>query len=120
MAHEIDSVSYKVSLPHHRLDVYGLALEFVRLIHSIRIGTAKDRSQAREASASCARNIAEASGRPSAADRSRVFGIARGECIEAIASVEIAEAAGQCAPSDVARVLALGGRVSAMLSRLIK
>jgi len=109
----------RISLPHHRLEVYRLALDLVRLVASIRIGDAKCREEARKSAASAARNIAEGAGRWSAADKSRVYAIARGECVECIASVEIAGALGQCAIEDVARVTELGGRVSAMLSRLV-
>ena len=48
------------SLPHHRLQVWQLALELVRLVHQVRIADADDRQQARKAASSCARNIAEA------------------------------------------------------------
>ena len=115
-----DSSQFAVSLPHHKLDVYRLSLELVALIHNINIGSIKDRARAREASASCARNIAEGAGRTSAADKARVYGIARGECVEAIACVEVAFARGRCRACDLARVVALGGRISAMLARLIK
>ncbi len=113
-------MTHTTSLPHHSLVAYKLALEYVRLVASIRITGAKQREQARGAAASCARNCAEGAGRHSAADKSRVFAIARGECVESIASVEIAEALGECSARDLARVHELGGRLSAVLSRLVK
>ena len=106
------------SLPHHRLQVWQLALELVRLVHQIRIADAEDRQQARKAASSCARNIAEGAARRSRADKARVYAIARGECGETVASVELSGVKGGTAEADVQRVLELGSRVSAMLYRL--
>ncbi len=106
------------SLPHHRLQVWQLALELVLLVHRIRIADAKDRQQAREAVSSCARNIAEGAARRSRADKARVYAIARGECGEAVASVELSGVKGGTADADVERVVELGSRVSAILYRL--
>lgn len=99
------------SLPHHRLQVWQLALELVRMVHSIRIADAEDRGQARKAASSCARNIAEGAARRSRGDKARVYAIARGECGEAVACVELSGVKGGTAE-------ALGSRVSAMLYRL--
>ena len=106
------------SLPHHRLQAWQLAQELVRLVYRIRIGDAEDRKQARSAASGCARNTAEGAGRVSRADKARVYGIARGECGECVANVELAAAKGACAERDVAAVVALGSRLSAMLYRL--
>jgi four helix bundle protein len=92
----------------------------VRLVAGVRIGDAAQREQARKSAASAARNIAEAAGRWSRADKSRVYAIARGEVCEACAAVEIAEALGACSAEDAASVQALGKRVSDMLSRLVR
>ncbi len=78
------------------------------------------RGQARKSAASAARNIGEAAGRPSSADRTRIFGIARGEVVEVMACVEVANALGQCSEADVNAVCDLAGRVSAMLARLMQ
>ena len=109
----------RTSLPHRRLHVYQLSLELVRLVRNTQIGDADSRGQARKSAASAARNIGEAAGRPSSADRSRIFGIARGEAVEVMACVEVANALGQCTDADMNTVCELAGRVSAMLSRLI-
>ena len=95
-----------------------MALELVRLVHGIRIADAEDRRQARSAASSCARNISEGAARTSRGDKARVYGIARGECGEAVACVELSGAKGGTAEEDVARVVSLGSRVSAMLYRL--
>ena len=106
------------SLPHHRLLAWELALELVRLVAAIRIGDAGNRAQARNAASSCGRNVAEAAARGSAADARRVFAIARAECVECVAAVEIAGALGACAASDVERVVKLGARLSAVIRGL--
>jgi four helix bundle protein len=108
----------RVSLPHHTLHVWNLAIELVRLVRDTRIDDADNRAQAREAASSCARNIAEGAARSGARDKARVYAIARGEAVECVAAVEIAGALGACGEQDVARIVELGGRVSAMLSRL--
>jgi len=45
--------------PHHRLQAYQVALDFVRLIHATRIEDAEMRKHARGSAGSCARNLAE-------------------------------------------------------------
>lgn len=106
------------SLPHHRLFAWQLAIELAQLVTSIRIGDADNRKQARDAASSCGRNIAEAAAKGSAADARRVFAIARAECVECVAAVEIAGAIRTCNPTDVERVIALGARLSAVLGGL--
>jgi four helix bundle protein len=106
------------SLPHHRLVAWELAIELAKLVASIRIGDADNRKQARDAASSCGRNIAEAAGKGSAADARRVFAIARAECIECVAAVEIAGAIRTCNAVDVERVVTLGARLSAVLGGL--
>lgn len=109
------------SLPHHRLFAWQLAIELAQLVTSIRIASgrrADNRKQARDAASSCGRNIAEAAAKGSAADARRVFAIARAECVECVAAVEIAGAIRTCNPTDVERVIALGARLSAVLGGL--
>ena len=108
------------TLPHHKLQAYGLALELVRLVSSIAIGDAHLRKQARKSAASGALNTAEGAARPSRADKSRIYGIALGEVCEAAAAVEIAGALGCCRPADVERVMKHAERVKNVLSRLIR
>jgi four helix bundle protein len=107
-------------MPHHKLIGYQLALEFVRLIASVRISDARLREQARKSAASAALNAAEGAARYSLADKSRVFAIAVSEACEAVAAVEIAAALGACRPADAEAVLALGARVKNVLSRLVR
>jgi four helix bundle protein len=65
-------------------------------------------------------NCAEGAGRLTRADKARAFTIARGECVEAAAAIEIAAACGYASEADVARVAVLADRLVAMLTRLIR
>ena len=106
------------SLPHHRLAAYQLSLEFLRVVHAANVRDAEQRNQARKSAKSAARNIAEAAGRWTRADKARVYAIARGEVCEACAAVEIAAVIGCATAEDVAVVNAIGKRLSDMLGRL--
>ena len=106
------------SLPHHRLEVWHLSLELVKLVHRIQIGDADFRAEARSSVKGCISNIAEGAGRRSRADKQRVYAIARGEVGECISAIESAGAIGACAAQDVAAATQLGGRIAAMLWRL--
>jgi four helix bundle protein len=107
------------TLPHHRLEAYGLALEFVRLVARLPIGDPQLRQQARKSASSCALNTAEGAARRNRADKSRVYGIALAEVCEAAAAIEIAGALGACREADVAAALRLAVRIKDMLSRLV-
>ena len=109
---------HNLTLPHHRLHVWQLALQLVELVHGASNHDAECRSEARASAKSCARNIAEAAGRRSRADQRRVFGIARGEVGEGVAAVELARAIGACGAGEAQAILTLGSRIAAMLWRL--
>ena len=107
-------------IPMNRLDAYRVAKEFIRAVVACQIGDAKLREQGVRAAQSCCLNIAEATGRGSKADRARVFHIARGECCEAIAAVEIAEASNTCSVAHAATACRLGTRLYVILNGLIR
>ena len=107
-------------LPHHRLRVYRAALELLRAVRAANITDRDMREQALRAAKSVCRNIAEASGRVSPADKARVWGIARGEAVEAIATTEIAIEAGDGVAEALPLVLDRGNAVYAMLSGLCR
>jgi len=109
-----------LSLPHHKLIAYQLALELVRLVSRVRVANAQLRQQARKSAASAALNAAEGAARQTLADKSRAFSIALAECCEACAAIEIAGALGACAATDVAAVLTLGVLLKDVLSRLVR
>ena len=107
-------------LPHHRLRVYGVALEFLGAVRDAKIRDRKLRDEADRASKSVCLNIAEGAGRRTRADKARAYAVARGEAVEAIACVEIAALAGDAPAESVARVVELGNAVYAMLSALVR
>ena len=107
-------------LPHHRLLVYGKALELLAAVRAAQITDAKLRDEALRAAKGVCLNIAEASGRLSRADKARVFAIARGECVECVAAVEIALAAGDAVESAARIAVQSGTEVYLMLGSLVR
>jgi len=112
------TASAVMTFPHHRLDAFQVALDFVRLIKDVPIADSEMRKHARGSAGACARNLAEGAGRRSAADKARAYSIARGELCEAIASVEIDEALGGCTSEHLSAVRSTGARLDAMLRSL--
>jgi four helix bundle protein len=89
-------------------------------VKSANIRDAGLRDQAMRAAKSACLNCAEGAGRFARADKARAFTIARGECVEAAAAIEIAAASGYASTLDVERVAVLADRLVAMLTRLIR
>ena len=107
-------------LPHERLHAYQEARRLLECIRDSEISDGKLRDQAIRAATSVCLNIAEAAGRTGLADRARVFAIARGECCEAGAALDIALAAGRCR-TDAAEAGATHARAAyALLTGLIR
>jgi four helix bundle protein len=65
-------------------------------------------------------NLAEGAGRVTRADKARAYTVARGELVEAIAAVEISHETGDARRDAVARVLAIGGKLYGVLSKLVR
>ena len=107
------------SLPHHRLHVYRKSLELLAAVRAAQVRDAKLRDEALRAAKGTCLNIAEGSGRVTRADKARVYAIARGECVECVAAVEIAGSAGDACPDAVAAVTRLGNDVYLMLGGLL-
>jgi four helix bundle protein len=107
-------------LPHHKLYAFGVAKEMLLVVKSANIRDAGLRDQAMRAAKSACLNCAEGAGRFTRADKARAFTIARGECVEAAAAIEIAAACGYASELDVERVAVLADRLVAMLTRLIR
>jgi len=116
-------------LPHHRLVVYRKALELLAAVRAAQIADAKLRDEAlRAAKGVCLngpsttprRRIAEGSGRVSRADKARVYAIARGECVECVAAVEIAVAAGDALEAPARIAVQCGTEVYLMLGALLR
>jgi four helix bundle protein len=108
------------SLPHHRLVAYHVAVELLVLVRDARLGDATLREQALKSAKSVCLNVAEAAGRSSRADKARVFGIARGEVVEACAAVELAGLLGGASEETVRKCVALGSRLVGLLTGLMR
>jgi four helix bundle protein len=93
-----------ITLPYHKLAAYHVALELLAM----------------RAAKSAALNVAEAAGRSSRADRARVFGIARGEAMEAAAALEIAVLAGDASTTALEAALPVADRLMALLTGLCR
>ena len=108
------------SLPHHKLVAYGVAVELLTLVKAAQISDAKLRDEALRAAKSACLNTAEGAGRVTRPDKARAFAIARGEAVEAVAAVEIAELAGDALPGSAARCIPVADRLVALLTGLIR
>ena len=107
-------------LPHHKLVAYGVAVELLLAVKAANIRDAKLRDEALRAAKGACLNCAEGAGRVSRADKARVFAIARGEAVEAVAAVEIAAHAGDTTRDAADKCVALGDRVVALLTGFIR
>src|SRR5438067_10424423 len=107
-------------LPHEKLLAYQHALQLLLEIQELRIVDGRLRDQITRASKSVCLNIAEAVGRFSDADRRRVYAIARGECCEAAAAIDIARATGDCDSDRRHEARNTAGRLYALLTGLIR
>ena len=109
-----------LQLPHHSLVAYSVATDLLRAIVAARITDPKLRDQALRAAKSACLNIAEAAGRISPGDRSRVFAIARGEAGEAAASLEIAAICQECPSAAAEEANQLAHRLVRLLTGLAR
>ena len=108
------------NLPHEKLRAFQEARKLLLCVQEARIADAKLRDQAMRAAKSICLNIAEAAGRISPADKSRVYAIARGETCEAVAALEIALLTGGCAEAPARRGAVHAEAVYALLSGLVR
>jgi four helix bundle protein len=99
---------------------FGVALEMLDAVMAASISDAKLRDEAHRAAKGMCLNLAEGAGRATRADKARAYAIARGEMVEAIAAVEIAVTCRQARKEALPRVLELGNRLNAMLTKLIR
>ena len=105
-------------------DVYRIARRAAAGIHklcgALSRGNAELASQARRASTAVVLNIAEGIGRAGAGAKHRSFSIARGECVEAAAALDLMQAIGILTGACAAPRLRDLDRVRAMLNALIR
>ena len=103
-----------------RLDAYRVAVDFQLMAAAIgsgrRLGAL--RGQLDRASVSIVLNIAEGSGRFSAAEKAHFYLIARGSAMECVAALTLMRARSLVAPDVYGRSRALLTRIVAMLTRL--
>ena len=107
-------------LPHHQLRAYGTAVEFLRAVRAAGVRDRELRTQALRAAKSVCLNLAEGAGRVTRADKARAYTVARGELVEAIAAVEIAHESGDARRDGVEQVLAIGGKLYWVLTKLVR
>ena len=107
------------SLPHHRSHVYRKSLQLLAAVRAAQLRDAKVRDEALRAAKGVCSNIAQGSGRVTRADKARAYAIARGECVECVAAVEIAGSAGDTSADAVEAVVRLGNDVYLMLGGLV-
>ncbi len=108
------------ALPHHKLIAYTVARDLVVAVRDASLRGAHLRDQALRAAQSAALNCAEGAGRVSRADKARAFAIARAECVEAAAAVEIAALCGEASAASAAEVARLADRLVALLTGLVR
>ncbi|MCA1827834.1 MAG: four helix bundle protein [Myxococcales bacterium] len=107
-------------MPHDKLLAYQIALQLLQEVRDLEVTDPRTRDQLLRASKSICLNIAEAVGRFSNADRKRVYAIARGECCETAAAIDVAGAARECDPERGRVARDTAGRVYGLLTGLIR
>ena len=110
----------EILLPHEKLLAYQLAIRLLGEVQEMKIADGKLRDQLLRAAKSVCLNIAESVGRFSSADKRRVYAIARGECCETAAAIDVARAAGEGDPEQGRAARETAGRVYALLTGLIR
>ncbi len=106
--------------PQHTLKAYGVAVKLVVAVRDARVSDAHLRDQAMRAAKSTALNCAEGAGRVTRPDKARAYAIARGECLEACAAIEIASLCGATSSERYDAVAAIAGELYAMLTALVR
>ena len=109
---------------HQRLDAYHVSLELFREVERLADGFPRGhadlKDQIRRAAAATVRHIAEGANRIHPRDKAARFMLARAECGECDAILEMAWIVGLVSEESLSRLRHLTGRVSAMLLGLIR
>lgn len=110
--------------PHQRLDAYRVALELLqgveRLATRLPRGAGDHKDQLRRAAGATVRNLAEGTNRSRPRDKAARFVVARAECGECEASLEMIEVVGLAPGREARRLRILADRLAAMLTGLIR
>jgi four helix bundle protein len=109
---------------HQRLDAFHVAMELTigveRLAAGLRRGHADLKDQVRRAASATLRNIAEGANRWAPRDKAARYVIARGECGECDAALDMISRLGLGRPDDLRRLRQLADRTAAMLTGLVR
>ena len=109
---------------HQRLDAYHVALELYRGVELLAArfprGHADLKDQLRRSTAATVRHIAEGANRASPRDKAARFALARAECGECEATLEMAEVAAVAGPARIRPLRQRADRVAAMLVGLLR
>jgi four helix bundle protein len=106
--------------PFQSLDVYRCARELAVRVHHARISDAELRDQATRAAKSAFLNLAEGLPDDRVAMRRKYFLASDGSLHEVVAAVDLASGIGAVGEGDAAEILALAGRLRAMLRGLLR
>ena len=111
-------------LAYQKLDVYRCAVQALglsaRISNEIPKGYGVLSDQLRRAALSISLHIAEGSGRPSAADAARFYGMARGSAMECVAVLDACGAIGVGPQALRGEATSLFVRIVEMLSRMAR
>jgi len=107
---------------HQRLDAYRVALELFKGVEETPLprGFTGLKDQMRRAAAAVVLGVAEGANRSHPRDKAARFIVARGECGECDAALEMAEVLRLATPSRLAALRRLCDRVAAMLTGLMR
>ncbi len=112
------------ALPHERLDAYRVALRMAALAKDVAQSIPRGHRNVADHLQRAAQNtvllLAEGANRRTAGEKRQRFGESRGECGQAAAAADLVIVMGLGPPGDAQELKALAGRVSAMLTGLIR
>lgn len=117
-------MTHRNGFAHRRLDAYRVATELTvgveRLTAQLPRGHADLKDQVRRAASSTMRNVAEGANRWAPRDKASRYIIARGECGECDAALEMLARIGLGDAREIDRLRALADRTAALLTGLIR
>ena len=110
--------------PHHRLDVYRVSLELAQLVSVVAGLIPRGRrslaDQMIRSSQSTVLLIAEGANRIHRGDKRHRYALARGECGECAAALEMVAILGLVTSGSIAEALSLAHRAGCMLTKLVQ
>jgi len=111
-------------LSYQKLDVYQCSIQFIAcaavILSKLPRGSSYLCDELRRASMSIALNIAEGVGKPTEADRSRYWGIARGSAMECGAILDVCDTLKLTHPDHLEKCRHLLERIVSMLSKMMR